>query len=360
MGQSGFDIMDSDAAMDIHYLYFEKYNAGKTPAEINTWVEESYKSNFQNKIIEDNSNFWLGLAMAQWQVKALTPFVLERVTEIVQTDIEKEDWEEEYPQRKKALEAFLKKIQKETKTAKKPVKQRLFKAPFEKGDVITAPFHDDKLKPTGKWGLAVCLESSAGLQKTAKCLFAHTLFEEDRPAVLEDIHSAYVNPYDWHGYEIAGAAICNMDDLQQALELTKIGKIEVPRSFAMDEYASGGWYFYSNERKIQLRDEKPELLHSLSAKEVVGIPDHPYSAWLEKIIFLLNLPYTEEEANFAKFKEVADFMVALRNENENEFLTGLIPFAKNYLVRDWDTAPGQRSPLRRIGVQGGYKGDLFE
>lgn len=277
MGQIGKDILDNDEAQDIHYLYFEKYNAGKTTSEIESCFKLNYSDYFAKEIIEENSNFWFGHAMAQWETKALSPFVKNMVNKIVSQDIEAASWEGNFLERKNHLKKFIKKISTEKKTAKKPVKQRLFKAPFLKGDVVTSPIDETK------WGIMLCLANSEGLQKMGKCLFAVTTIEKDSPGTMEDVISARINNEsgdDDFCSEISCSDLSSLSaelgEYEELEKLIKIGTVNVERTFNMEIYPSKGW---GNPLESKYSDSE-----NITLTELISKPDHKYTEWAEYIV----------------------------------------------------------------------------
>ena len=58
MGQSEYDILENDEVKDIHYLFFEKYHAGKSTSEIESWFKGKAERVI---IIEDGTNYSKGI-----------------------------------------------------------------------------------------------------------------------------------------------------------------------------------------------------------------------------------------------------------------------------------------------------------
>jgi hypothetical protein len=333
MGQSGFDIMDSDQAQDVQYYYFERYNAGKSPAEIYKWFQEENKFLFEGKVIEDVTNFWLALAHCQWEVKALEPFVAECVKEIVESDLEKEDWEENYAERKKMLQKFLVKIGKEKKTAKKPVKQKLFKAPYEKGDIVTYPIYDLDAKAfTTTWGLSVCVENTQGLQKIGKSLFIGSGLEKSEPATMEDFDKAYALAGRSGNAGFTCKCMSEYAELGDLDKISKIGKVEVTRSFCMNSYASGfSWVFPYSYNFV--RGEKRDT--SVKMSEAISIPESPYSKIAEKIVSFECMVYNDpRREDPLTYKETANFLRTLRKTDKKTFQNEFTNFIISYLFSD--------------------------
>lgn len=325
MGQIGFDILENDEALDIHYLYFEKYNTGKTTMEIERWFKSHYADYFNGKVTEDNSNFWLGFAMAQWETKALSPIVLKKVEEIISLDIESEVWEEDFPRRKKHLEDFLKKISKEKKTAKKPVKQRLFRAPFKKGDVITSRINDGD-----KWGVMVCLANSEGLQKMGECLFATTTIELDKPATMEDLKDARINNEsgdDQFCSEIRGCGISStsveLGEFDEIDKLKKIGGVNIEKTFNMNIYPFGDW--------CNCLELKYSSTDAITLDALISKPNHKYTSLAEFIVSNYGLSSEEQkDKNGDEYRKMTDIIDELKYDNEEEYENEFIPFMIEY------------------------------
>lgn len=343
--------MDNDEALDVQYHYFEKYNAGKSPDEIYAWFQKEKASLFEHKVIEDSTHFWLGLALCQWEVKALEPFVAERVNEIVESDIEKEDWEEEYLERKKVLEKFLVKISKEKKTAKKPVKQRLFKAAFEKGDVITYPIYDLETKAfTDTWGLAVCVVHSTEPEKFASSLFVCSGVEKPEPATMDDFMNAYALAGRKGSKGIVSRSMHQGVNLEPLEKIRKIGKTEVARTFEMNSYSISLTWFFPYAYDF-VRGGKHDT--TLKMTEAISIPDHPYSEWGEKILYLRKMKSEDQTV----YKETADFLIRLWTNDETMSRNAFTSFIAEYL---FTSANQVQYMFRSIVRSAGYPAGMLE
>ncbi len=185
MGTFGTGILDSDDALDIHGEYMERYNSGLTPMQIRAGLERRFRSYFEDQIVEDNAGFWLGLAQAQWECKALDEDILGYVSKILEEDLEMDLWGEEYPQRLRSLKLFHKKIQKAKKSPRRRVKPRHFSLPFSAGDCIITT--DD-----GGYGGAICLFAEPGKSKMPSMIAATLRLHQSEKPSLEDFLGSHV------------------------------------------------------------------------------------------------------------------------------------------------------------------------
>ncbi|MRG46902.1 hypothetical protein GFS24_17405 [Chitinophaga sp. SYP-B3965] len=129
MGTWGTGITDNDNSADIYDEFFEEFDKGVHPARIS----KNVIANNQDSI--DSNDFWLALALAQWETGSLDPAIFTRVKDIVESKQDIELWrecdasDEDLVKRQKDLEEFIAKISVENANPKVNIKP---KKPFWK------------------------------------------------------------------------------------------------------------------------------------------------------------------------------------------------------------------------------------
>lgn len=134
----GTGIKDNDTSSDIYDDFFDFYNEGQKPADIS----KKLIANNQELIRErfDSNNFWLTLALAQWETKSLDSEIFQRVKIIVESGQDIQVWKEldadddTLKKRQRDLEKFLLKISVEK--VKPKGKERSKRPVFLKGDCL--------------------------------------------------------------------------------------------------------------------------------------------------------------------------------------------------------------------------------
>jgi hypothetical protein len=239
-------ILGNDSAMDAYYGYMDLYNAGTETASIRRILEEKHRDDFDLNRIADNADFWLGLALAQWECKALDADVLSVVKRIIEQEVDQDLWGEDYPKRKAVLGRFLAKICKEKKTAKKRVPPKLFAAPFKKGDCVAFRF------PDGRYGGAICLGASEGLKKVSSMILATTRLCQVNIPTVDDILSSHVLKRTWGDYkgepDIVGRCLGDINSVEfngkTMPNLSMAGNVPIEKLFANSFYGyCYGWDF---------------------------------------------------------------------------------------------------------------------
>ena len=112
MGTWSATILGNDTSCEVYERFIELYNSGIAPSIIAELVLEEQQEN----ITLVKTDVWLGLALACWECKVLTPEIYSTIKNIVESGEDLEfckslDASEEFLKaRKKALDAFLTKI----------------------------------------------------------------------------------------------------------------------------------------------------------------------------------------------------------------------------------------------------------
>ena len=142
MGTWNTKINGSDAFLDIYNNFFVLYNQGTDPKDASRQIQEDFSEMFHDH--DDRNNSLFGLALAQWETKALDPGIFQQVKEIITSGNDLEVWSrlgadtKTVQTRKSILDKFLSKISAEKEKPKRRVKP---KYEFTHKDLIsiTAP-----------------------------------------------------------------------------------------------------------------------------------------------------------------------------------------------------------------------------
>ena len=155
MGTWGTGIKDNDTAADIYDNFFELYNDGQDPIDISKKLITDNQELITDKY--SRNDFWLTLALAQWETKSLAKEVFQKVTTIIDNKEDLAIWreqdadEETLLSREKKLGNFLLKISVEKEQAKPRRKQKFPSPIFATGDCLIFQLQN------GNYGGAVVL-----------------------------------------------------------------------------------------------------------------------------------------------------------------------------------------------------------
>lgn len=140
MGTWGTGISSNDTYCEVYEQFFSMYNEGLEVIEITNKLMEMFDETIRCE--EDYTNFWFALAKGQWECKALSPDVFEKVKAIIENEEDIRIWkqldanEKDLQARRNVLAKFLNNLSVEKKSPKKRKKTRFKPAIFEKGDCI--------------------------------------------------------------------------------------------------------------------------------------------------------------------------------------------------------------------------------
>ena len=290
MGTLGTGILENDAAMDAYYGYLDRYNEGMSTENIRQKFEQDHRSLFAESVLHDASNFWLGLALAQWECGALDADVLANIRRIVTEDIDHEYWDDGYAPRKKVLQKFLKKIEQPRKAPRKPVKPRLFSAPFKKGNCLVFQYPD-----SGHYGGYLCLGASQGQQKIASNVLATLRLRQENKPTVADFLRSHVMCRSYGEYkgticrfsqdpepEISARALSKNVASEPIWAMEVIGNIPVEKSFGKVVYGTRFWWGVTDmTHQYQWEEAHPEsVILAFPVDEFIRLPIDPELAKL--------------------------------------------------------------------------------
>jgi len=142
MGTWDTKVNGNDAFLDIYNSFFDLYNQGNDPNDISKKIQEDFSEMFNDH--DDRNNSLFGLALAQWETKALDPKIFQQVKEIIDTENDLEVWkslgadEKTLKKRKIALDKFLLHLSTEKEKPKRRAKPK-YEFTYRELINITAP-----------------------------------------------------------------------------------------------------------------------------------------------------------------------------------------------------------------------------
>lgn len=142
MGTWDTKIDGNDTFQDIYQNYFDLYNQGQDPKYISEKIQDDFAEMFSD--YDDRYNSLFGLALAQWETKALDSAIFEQVKEIIETGKDIQAWKEQgaddktLKQREIVLRKFLVQISTEREKAKRRYRPK-FDFTYNELVNVTAP-----------------------------------------------------------------------------------------------------------------------------------------------------------------------------------------------------------------------------
>ncbi|MDR3714184.1 MAG: hypothetical protein P4L51_15305 [Puia sp.] len=128
MGTWTTKINGNDTFLDIYHNFFDLYNQGGDPNNISKQIQEDFTEMFND--YDDRNNCLFGLALAQWETKALDLKVFQQVKEIIDSGNDLEVWKglgadnKTLQLRKAALDKFLLQLSIEKEKPKRRVRPK--------------------------------------------------------------------------------------------------------------------------------------------------------------------------------------------------------------------------------------------
>lgn len=189
MGTWGTSISSNDTYADVYYDFFELYNQGLTINEITRRLLSQYHETIADPL--DANNFWFALAKASWECRSLEINLLNRVTSIVQSGVDLDNWklagasEADLKKRKIVLDEFLEKLS-VPRSKQKPRKEKVIRKPvFKKGECLVFKFSN------GNYGGAIVLEAPQNTEFGASLIAATRINQAHKP-VASDFERAEI------------------------------------------------------------------------------------------------------------------------------------------------------------------------
>lgn len=252
MGTWGTAIKSNDTSADIYADFFDLYNDGKEPTEIN------------KKLISDNpkgeNDFWFALALALWETKSLPTDILEKVRKIIKSESDLKLWKEldasesDIRKRKAVLEKFLTKLESEKPKAKARKKKKTKDPIFEKGTCIVFKLEN------GNYGGAIVLSSDLETGYGYNLIVTTRLNQLSKPT-LDDIENSEILINDFGDWRKSTNWSWYSSDNFKTDVFESIGKLEIDKKYHPNETKIGvgytaNWDFISSSILKQIEHEK--------------------------------------------------------------------------------------------------------
>lgn len=277
MGTWGHEILEDDEVLDVVNAFFHAYDHGASPAEATRVVREMAGPRDGDPAKAEHTRFWLGLAHAQWECKALEPETLAAVEHIVRNDVDRARWERGWSSRRKVLVSFLAALKKPKARARRRQPAKLVTPPFATGSVLAFP-----VEPSG-FGTAIVLATSGDDRPVeyAKALVAFTSAEGAKPPTVRDVLAASTSPK-----RMALLTTRGKDLKAQAALLARIrvvGNVDVRALFDTSYGGQGDWDLGPNLVRRKAYAGGPLDEPVVPVAEVVAGPTNPTTRELAEL-----------------------------------------------------------------------------
>jgi hypothetical protein len=190
MGTWSAGIFGNDTSCEVKEYFFEQYNTGKEPADIQREILDQYGESLGDK--EERYNILFAIAHCLWQTKAMDEVLLAEIKQIVADGLDLAVCRELGADarflraREKALNKLLADIQTPKETAKKRVKPPVpVDSVYHNGCCLAFQYED------GKWGVAITVDCEFYKRK-AILKYAQTDIKQASLPALEDVLKAHL------------------------------------------------------------------------------------------------------------------------------------------------------------------------
>jgi hypothetical protein len=190
MGTWSAGIFGNDTSCEVKEYFFEQYNIGKEPADLQREILDIYAKSLNDK--EERYNILFALAHCLWQTKALDNETLTEIRQIIADDSDLNvcrDLGADKPflrARKKALDKLLTDIETPKETAKKRVKPPVpADSVYRNGCCLAFQYED------GEWGVAITV-SCEFFKRKATLHYAQTDIKQASVPTMEDVRAAHL------------------------------------------------------------------------------------------------------------------------------------------------------------------------
>lgn len=190
MGTWSAAIFGNDTSCEVKEYFFEQYNSGKEPADLQQEILNLYGQSLDDR--EERYNVLLALAHCLWQTKALDEKMLAEIRKIIIDGLDLavcKDLGAGKPflrQREKALNKLLTDIESPKETMKKRVKQPVpVDSVYRNGCCLAFQY------PNGEWGVAITVECEF-FKRKATLHYAQTDIRQTNIPTMRDVQTAHL------------------------------------------------------------------------------------------------------------------------------------------------------------------------
>ena len=281
MGHWGTAILSNDTSADIKDTFFSLYDKGKNLNEVRKEIEKQFK---EGDSLQDNTDFWLTLALLQWQVGHLDQDVKEYAEKIIDQDLDITVWressadEKDLIKRKNELLKLKEKLQTSNLKPRKIKKKILPKSILPKGSVYAFPLKD------GNYSAAIVLEEVLNEDYYFALILNTDVYKKELPNLEEVIHSrVLIKPTYQNDNTIrpAIASYTNANHKEIVKSFVKIGDVLIKDNYQKNYLAFGAapWTFMLDWANMYLVDKKS------SSNKIFQVKDYIRSSnsWFKKL-----------------------------------------------------------------------------
>lgn len=274
MGYWGTAILSNDTSADIKDTFFDLYDKDVPLCDIRIEIEKEFKVNDK---LADNTDFWLTLALLQWQTGCLDIDVKQFAEEIIDNDIDIAVWkdcdsdEKSLSKRKSELKKLKEKLQTENPKPRKRKKKKMPNAIFQKGEVYAFPMKN------GKYTSFIVLEEILNLDYHYT-LAANTDIISNKIPTLSDIANSNIlvlPPHDhvnvnYRPLITSYLAVKYKEIIQSFI---KIGDVYVKKDYkgGFINFGASSWSYMIESVNIYLVDNKERPHNKIKTKEYIKI-----------------------------------------------------------------------------------------
>jgi len=256
MGTWGIKINENDTFCEIYDEFLDLYNDKFEITEITNRLIRTNQEVLAVK--EDSNNFWFAIAKAQWICKSLQKEVFIRVENIIEKDIEIENWkklgasEDDLKKRKNELAKFLSSLKIERKEPLKRKRKKLYNSQFVKGDCVSYKMRN------GNYGGAFVLTDEKNTELGKNYIAITTINKIEKPD-LEDFKKAeiYVKKLKWHDLPQIGYIYKYSFDNEISYNI--VGNLPIRKNYEINPNKDFGFGWAALEIEIPEKENYEEL-----------------------------------------------------------------------------------------------------
>lgn len=199
MGAWGAGIFDDDMASDIRGEYKTLLSLGKSDEQVLQLITDFFYSDCKDT--EDESVFWLALALSQWEYGRLTEDVRSMAIKMIDSGADLSRWDEagneaNYRKRVKVLEQLKDKLQSPMPKKKSLAKPILIRSSWDVGDLLAYRLQSKDVRDSDFYGHYALIR----VLKIGKHYYSSVAKDAYTETILFGI-------YDWHGSELPVAEV---------------------------------------------------------------------------------------------------------------------------------------------------------
>ena len=281
MGHWGTAILSNDTSADIKDTFFDFYDKGEPLNEARKEVEKHFK---EGDSLKDNTDFWLTLALLQWQVGQLDQDVKENAEKIIDQDIDIIVWressadEKSLGKRKNELFKLKEKLQILNTKPRKIKKKVLPKSILPKGSVYAFPLKD------GKYSAVIVLDEILNEDYYFALILNTDLYKNELPTLDEILKSKVLTKPAYQNDKTIRPAISSYTNAKHKeiiKTFIKIGDVTIKENYQKNYLSFGAapWTFMMEWANMYLVDNDPRPKITFPLSDYIKMSDN----WFKKL-----------------------------------------------------------------------------